>query len=949
MQMIEAGGHAFTNIKGVRRCRRRSIRNGIFSVVFTLCLGSQVAAQADFKSLAKRELENKEYQAALSIITDAHNSGSADIESYRLLAEVYLNLGNGIPAEAAIDRARQLGADYAAIAVPYAKALLVQGKFSDALSALRGIRIAEEERLSSLIITGDAYFAVNDFEAAKRNYETAVSEFPEDFQAYLGLARLALRDQNLEEANRLADTAHEREQSNTMVEYTRGLLARYMNDIPKAEDRFLDAVRLFPGNLMANLELTGIRINQGRLDEAEQYLDRVYEAAPKNQMAQYMSAVILASRGDYDQADALLKRARNLTFNYLPAMYVQGLVAYQLEDLETSLEFLSRVLRVRPNNKQARLALAGTYLKLQQPTNAFRTIDPLLRAEPNDPNTIAMSAAILMASGDVERGKALYEQLSAMPSENEAPALDGLEGKLAMAQFVAGDTEKALATLSAVTSGRESQIRELGVLGSMQLRTKDYDGAELTIGKILRTDPDRALGYNMRGSLEFARRQFQRAVVSFSQAIDRDPLYYTAIRNRGLAYMNLGSYNEAENDLKDLLADQPNDVRAKAALGKALLENDKAEEAVPYFREAVRSIPNSVDLWADYSQALGDAGNTTRAIEEARRTAVRGEDRPDILRRMGLLLLELGQPRAASRPLSRYAAFLPNDGEAQLLNARALLQNGLYTGAGLAFRRALGASTNPADTDVVDWYLFSSFALAQKFNEAEEMMVGLKTEKRPDDVAPSLIGQVYLSQGELPAAISAFRTAMRLNQTEALSIGLANALEAQGNQEESVQVLTEHLEREPGARLVRLDLARRYENLEDLNNAGRQYEALLQSGVADADVVARLALVYKDLGNRTSVKLAERAYLMAPDDPFVLYVSGVVTMQAANKPLEAGEFLERAVRRDPGNALYKYELGRVYFAKGNRVDARKFLRQALSLDPDFKGALDARRILLDIE
>lgn len=911
--------------------------------------GFAVVAQEDFKASARQEITDGNYDAALSILNEAHNGGRADVESYRLLADVYLSIGNGIPAEAAIDRARQLGADYSSIAVPYAKALLVQGKFAEVLTSLRGINVPEAERLSSLIVTGDAHFAVNDFDAAKRNYETAQSEFPNDFQAYLGLARLALRAEDLQQAKTLANQAHDLDSSNTMVEYTRGLLARYMGDLPAAESHFLDSVRLFPGNLMANLELTGIRINQQRLEEAEQYLDRVFQTAPKNPMAQYLSAVILASRGDYDQANALLKRSRTLTQNYLPAMYVQGLVAYQLEDLETSQEFLTRVLRVRPNNKQARLALAGTYLKLQQPTNAYAVIEPQLQREPNDPNTIAMAAAILIASGEVDRGKALYEQLANLPTDDDLPVLRGLESKVALAQFVAGDTEKALTTLSAVTSGREAQIRELGVLGSMQLRTRDYEGAELTIGKILSSAPERALGYNMRGTLDFARREYQRAVVSFTQALDRDPNYFTALRNRGLSYMNLGSLKEAENDLKNLLEDEPTDLRAKAALGKVLLENDKAEEAVPYFREAVRYIDGSVDLWADYSQALGDSGNTTRAIEEARRTAVRGENRPDILRRMGVLLLELDQARAAERPLSRHAAFLPNDGEAQLLHARAMLKNGLYTGSMMSLRRALNASDNQIDPDIVNWYFFAAEALSRRFEDAEERLPTLKNEKRPDDVARSLVGQVFLDQGEPDAAASAFRTALRLGKTEQLSIGLAEALVALGQTQEAVAVLEEHLVTEPGARLVRLDLAARYEALGELQQAGLQYEALLRSGVADAEVVAKLALVYKDLGDRTSIKLAERAYLMAPDDPFVLYVSGVVTLQAENKALEASELLERAVRRDPSSAIYKYELGRSYFARGNRIEARRLLRQALNLNPEFKGAIDARRILLDLE
>ncbi|MBO6503789.1 MAG: PEP-CTERM system TPR-repeat protein PrsT [Kordiimonadaceae bacterium] len=920
----------------------------LFGATLLLSVALPVHAQDEFKDIALGLMASNDFDAAIALINQAHERGQADAESYSLLADAYLNAGSGIPAEAAIDRARQLGADYAATAVPFAKSLLIQGQFRRALEALRGVSIPEADRSDALIITGDANFAQKDFDNARRFYLNAVQQYPEDFQAYLGLARLGLKEGNLDEAKTYADQAYLRSKDNTMVQYTRGLLARYAGDVGLAEEYFVDAVRLFPENVMANLELAGIRINQQRFEEAEQNLDTVYASTPKNPMALYLSGVILSSRGEYDEAEALLNRARVATENYLPALYVRGLVAYQLENNEIAIELLTRVLQVRPGNRTARLALSASYLRLQQPTNAYNTLIPLINQGQEDVGVLAMAAAILIAQGETERGRAMYERVALISGEEGVDAVNNLDTKLALAQFVAGDSENALSTLSLVTTSQAAQLRDLGVMGSMQIRTRDYEGARITIDKIISTSPDRALGYNMRGTLEFQLGDFDGAVQSYTQALTRKPDYYTALRNRGLALMNMRQYDRAESDLERLLEEEPTDTRAKAALGKVLLLNGKADEAVPYFREAVRLVPQSILLWADYSQALAESGNTTRAIEEARATAVKASENPEILKRMGILLLDLDQARAAERPLSRYAAFNYSSGEANLLHGRALLRTGLFSGARMAFQRAAQAASDQISESTINWYLFATEAMGQKLEEAENRLPTLRASDRPKDVPASLIGQVFLDKGEPELAASAFREAIQAGPTDALVIGLSRALFATGARQAGIRELEDYLVNADVARLARIELARRYEQEERFSDAALQYERLLQTGVADADVVAKLAIVYLRLGNRASTQLAERAYLMAPENPAILDAAGWIALQADRETNKAIGYLEKAVRRAPAEALYKYHLGVAYVAKGDRRSARRVLQQALNLDPSFDGADDARRQLQEL-
>ncbi len=908
-----------------------------------LCTTSGINAQSPELEIARNAIASKNYTQAIEELNDLRLEGTAAVEQYTLLAEALLQTGAGISAEAAIERARRLGGDYAQTVVPYAKALLIQGKYSAALNALQGATIPSGMQLNAFIVSGDANFAEGFLDSAARDYASARELDESDFQAYLGLARLDLRNGNLEGAKLLTEQALERAVDNTMVHYTLGLISRYLGDDTAAEQHFVEAVRLLEANIMANIELASIRINQGRLEEAERHLDTVYARSPNQRMALYLSGVILASKGKFEEAATLLNRARPVTDQYLPAVYVRGMVAYQMGNHPVAREALEKVLATRPANMAARLALASTYTQQDQPVSGLRLLAPLLESDDVGVNTLMIAATAAVKSGDAEKAEQYYTRAAELKKQGATGGLVGLDTRLALAQYAVGETEKALATLTTVTAGTAVEIRELGLMGSMQIRTKDYEGAASTIAKIIDLNPARALGYNMRGTLQFKLGQFREAVASYTEALDRSPQYFAAHRNRGLAYMRLAEHNRAEADLKRLLQAQPDDVLAKAALGKALLSQEKAEEAVDYFREAVRAIPQSAQLSADYAQALADSGNTARAIEQARLTARIASSKPAMLKRMGLLLLDMGQARAAERPLSRHVAFKPDSGEAHLLHGRALLRMGLYTGAGISFSRSQSAQSEKADPDVLEWYFFASETLGQKYAEALRRMDNLKFAKRPKDVTPSIVGDLFLASGEALKAEQAYRDALAVNQTSNVVIGLSQALAQQGRDGDATNELMRYVRAVPDDRHAREVLGLRLEQLGRFEEASKQYEAILRIGVADAKVAARLARVYLKLGNSTSIRLAERALLIMPDDPYVLDVHGWVMLQAGRNTAKATKSLSKAVRRSPSNPEYKYHLAMAHLAQGKKAEARRILSQALNLSQDFEGADEARR------
>ncbi|WP_081611330.1 XrtA/PEP-CTERM system TPR-repeat protein PrsT [Kordiimonas gwangyangensis] len=916
----------------------------VFAAALLACSFLTPVAHAQDKYGTVREMfAERRYDDAIKRLQELQDSSEADSQLYLLLARAYLETGAGIAAETAIERARRLGADYAGTATLFAKSLLLQGKYADALTSIRGVTLPAEDQVDAFIVAGDAHFALRNLKEARSSYERARERAPEQFLPYLGLARLELRSGNVPKAEELIKKAAELGPNSTMVAYTWGLVARYMGRPDEAQQHFLEARRLFPGNILANIELASIRIDEGALEEAEKYLDAVYAVAPSYPMALYLSGVIQASRGNFEEANSLLNRARNISDSYLPAIYIRGLVAYQLGQYSTAESLLKQVLRFSPQSQTVRMVLAGTYMRLSQSSAAYDVLRPLLDVPAPERSVLAMAAAAAMAAGEVERGHELYERLADQEKQSPDEVIDGLTSKLALSRYVTGDSSSAIDAILTQPQSEEVDVRELGILGNIQLRSGDVEGAMMTVSKILKALPQRALGYNMRGSIEYSQGQYEKARASFAEAIKRNPDYYTAIRNKGLAEMRLGLYADGEKTLKRLLSSQPTDARAKAALGRVLLLQGKGEEALTYFEEAIRVMPGSPEMETDYAKALAQAGRTSNAIEQAREAAVLAADRPELLKDLGLLLLDLDQAQLAVRPLSRYVAFNPNDGSAHLMHGRALLAMGLATGARISFERAEAAGTNAADARMVDWYLFAIDAISRKYADATRILPTLDPSKRPADVRASVVGDTLVAMGRTDEAIEAYKVAMRSGASSDLAVGLATAYESQGKGQTAIQTLEDYLKNTPTDRAARMKLGGLLEDAGLPAAATEQYEMVLRAGVADAHIVARLARAYLRLGNRKSVLLAERAYLIQPDDPFVLDIYGWVMLQAKRDLNAAETAIGKASRRAPSNALYRYHLGMTYLAQGRRMDALETLRQAVKLDPDFEEALDARR------
>jgi len=95
---------------------------------------------------------------------------------------------------------------------------------------------------------------------------------------------------------------------------------------------------------------------------------------------------------------------------------------------------------------------------------------------------------------------------------------------------------------------------------------KDYDRAIADFNEAIKINPNLAIAYNNRGSAVQSKGDYDRAIADYSEAIRINPNYAVAYSNRGNLYQAQGRRKEAIADFRRALAIDPSHERSRAAL-----------------------------------------------------------------------------------------------------------------------------------------------------------------------------------------------------------------------------------------------------------------------------------------------------------------------------------------------------------------------------------------------
>jgi tetratricopeptide (TPR) repeat protein len=139
--------------------------------------------------------------------------------------------------------------------------------------------------------------------------------------------------------------------------------------------------------------------------------------------------------------------------------------------------------------------------------------------------------------------------------------------------------------------------------------TKEYDKAIVDYTEAIRLKPNNAKAYKERGRAYSAKKQYDNALSDYNEAIRLDPNFAAAYNNRGYVYYEKKDYDKAISDYNQSIRLDPNYATVYLNRGVAHYDKKDYDKAISDYDEAIRLDPN-------YSYAYNNRGNAYHAKKD---------------------------------------------------------------------------------------------------------------------------------------------------------------------------------------------------------------------------------------------------------------------------------------------------------------------------------------------
>ncbi len=443
----------------------------------------------------------------------------------------------------------------------------------------------------------------------------SIKKFPEDTEDRILLARLAIRNNELEKAIQLYKEVLPLTPDDETILLRIGFLQLEQNKFIDAENSFNDALSLNPQSLYAHLYLARLATKMNQPDRAAKY----YQKA----LAQNWTVDLAIEVSEYYTLQKKYKKAETL-YRSILEKYPQernaglGLVNVLLLQDKTKDAFtVLQEMRQNSNDpSEIDIITARLYLRNNNLEQAATVLKPLV-LEDNLDEAIYMLAVIRYQQQDIINAQTLLEKIESQSEffedaislrvrifiegkqfteattllqktikdhERPSPALYTLLASLYMEQGLFQDGYSTLDTALSVHPRSTKILFEYGLLLEKENKR---EAAIQWMQKILELDPDHADALNYIGytwadldiNLEQALLYIQKAVALKPQnGYIRDSL--------GWVHYRMGEFDKARKEINEALKMEPDDPYIYEHLGDIYKKLGKKKEAKQAYQKA---------------------------------------------------------------------------------------------------------------------------------------------------------------------------------------------------------------------------------------------------------------------------------------------------------------------------------------------------------------------------
>ncbi|RZJ12828.1 MAG: PEP-CTERM system TPR-repeat protein PrsT [Rubrivivax sp.] len=893
---------------------------------------------SDLVGQAKAKIDKGENAAAIIQLKSALQADGKLGEARFLLGKLLLDAGEVASAKIELDKAVELKYPKDEVVPLQARALAEQRQNEKVLATYGDVKLGSPKQQAALkVVLAEAYSGLFKFDAARAAANEALALDPQNLSAQLLDARLlSVVRQYSQALSKLDQTLSRWPQSSEAWELKAAVLQASGADTAAVGSAFAEAVKHDPRAVAPLAALFMIQLAQRDEPGAQKSLDTLRKIAPRDARTLYSQAMLALKKHDYkaagEYAQALLKQAPESS----RALHLAGAVDYERGAYLRAESSLAKVVQMHPDARSARLLLARTCIRLDEPARALSVLQPLLTSASPAYDELTIAGQANMALGKAADAEKLFARAVAVDPKD-------FRGRtaLAMARLSLGREQQGvdeLSTIAAQDAGPRADIE----LITVYIRRGDFERAEQAISTLDKKVPKGVEAPMLRAEAALMRRDVAQARSAFEMALQRRPTHFPAAQ--ALAELDLKDGQPAKGvaRLEALLKQDPSNVQAHLSLigirRQMGLSRDQERQAV----EAVlKQFPNDplprlalADFYLgsrNYKTALGVATDGAAQFPEDSRFL-------DLLGQAQQATTDLNQAKqsfqnaAALQPRSP----LPHMRLAHLYTAQLDAPNAIAS-----LRRAIAAQPSHVPAHAM---LAGMLAGAGRLKDAQDEVRIVQQLSPKAPLGWVLEGNLMAQQKNWNGAATAYAKALAIQPVGDVAVRLYSAYQGGGRAREAAQFETEWLAAHPHELTMQTFIGDNALARKDNDEAERRYTDALKGSPDNPVLLNNLAWVYQLQGKAEAVDLAQRALKQQPDAPSILDTLG--RAYAASKQVDkAIEVQTRLLALEPSNPDYRLRMAEYQIAAGNKQAAREQLRSLTSLGKKFPRQGDVQRLL----
>ncbi|MDP6351543.1 MAG: PEP-CTERM system TPR-repeat protein PrsT [Alphaproteobacteria bacterium] len=915
-----------------------------FVVIWALVAGS---AGCDDTSLtvAERLQRADEYRssgdltAAIIEIKNALQKNPESAAARFLLGEIYVDIGDGASAEKELVVARDLGIDRESVLKPLGRAWLLQQKFIEVLEQiLFDDQVSPQLQATILTLRGEAYFWSQQTSQAKSAFDAALAVKPDEFEAIVGLVRVAMTERDWALAESEVARASALAENDLAVLAVAGDVALIQDKFLEAEAAFEKALEQRPENLALHTALARAKIGLEKLAEARDLLDVVLEAVPDSIEASYLRALTAYLANDLKDAKAFCEQTLRLSLGHIPVHLICGATSFGLAEFEQANQYMTRYLAVDPSHVAGRKLLGATQLRLGRSMEALNTLQPIAEETDQDTELLALVGAAALRSGELTVASKYFQQAVDLNPENST-----LRARLGLARLQMGDSDAGLLELErAIEENSDLEGAEVRLIMHF-IQSGELDEADRAVERLKSRHADLAAPYDLEAAIHAARNDFDAAKAALRKGLAIEPTHATATLNLGALEAREGNLAEARTLYGQILENNPGHLKALMRLARLEIRLEDRPAAREWLKQAVETNPDSIDAHVALMRSHFDDNDPRKALTVAQKIASAGRDDSAYLEVLGRLQMVVQRWSEALSTFQRLVDREPQSVNAALWLAQAALARSDVGQARSAFQAVLTLEPD---------HLYAKVASARLAVADDDLAVAAAFLAELKDVVPDSrevweieAGVAALEDRPDDAILAYQRVIESWPQTE-MVLTLSRIQWGSDRPEDALASLNDWLVRYPSDQIARFLLGEFHMGLGQWDDARAVYAAIVEVQPDSVTSLNNLAWSLHKLGdNAAAMRHAEHASGMAPEDPVVMDTLAALLL-ADGQIEQALALLRNASLQLPDNPTVNFHFAQALAKSGDAAAAADVLQRILADERPFTDR-DAAAALLE--